>query len=238
MIGSDFIFANAGTMDLSPSRLSEQLLEAIEERIVTGEYPPGARLDEVELAEAFGVSRTPIREALIRLGSIHMIEKMPRKGWAVTPVSPRRLCEMFEFMAELEALCGRFAARRATPFQLQKLLAAHEACRDVGDPDEYYRLNEVFHVALYQASGNEFLIEQTLEMQRRASPYRRLQLRVPARISASFAEHEEIVTAIRDNDADRAAEKLREHVMLQGERFANLVKSVERLGVAESKRRA
>ena len=141
-------------MDPSPHHLAEQLLEAIEERIVTGEYPPGARLDEVELAGKFGVSRTPIREALIRLAAIRMIEKMPRKGFAVAPVSPQRLCEMFEFMAELEALCGRFAARRATPFRMQKLLAAHEACRGVKDPDEYYRLNEVFHVALYQASGN------------------------------------------------------------------------------------
>ena len=225
-------------MDQSPTRLSEQLLEAIEERIVTGEFPPGARLDEVDLAEAFGVSRTPIREALIRLASIHMIEKMPRKGWAVAPASPRRLCEMFEFMAEMEALCGRFAARRATPFQLQQLLAAHEACRGVNDPDDYYRLNEVFHVALYQASGNEFLIEQTLEMQRRARPYRCLQLRAPARIAASFAEHERIVAAIRANDADLAAERLRQHVMVQGERFANLVQSVEKLAAAEVERRA
>jgi len=225
-------------MDQTPSHLSSQLLEAIEERIVTGEYPPGTRLDEVDLAEIFGVSRTPIREALIRLASIHMIEKMPRKGWAVAAISPRRLCEMFEFMAELEALCGRFAARRATPFQLQKLLAAHEACRGVTDPDEYYRLNETFHVALYQASGNEFLMEQTLEMQRRARPYRRLQLRVPARISASFAEHEQIVAAIQANDADLTAEELRQHVMVQGERFANLIQSVEKLSTAEVKRRA
>ncbi|WP_294535301.1 GntR family transcriptional regulator [uncultured Rhodoblastus sp.] len=222
----------------SPSPLAGQLLEAIEERIVTGEYPPGARLDEVELAEAFGVSRTPIREALIRLATIHMIEKMPRKGWAVSPVSPRRLCEMFEFMGELEALCGRLAARRATPFQLQKLLAAHEACRGVKDPDDYYRLNEVFHVALYEASGNEFLIEQTLEMQRRARPYRRLQLRVPARIDNSFAEHEEIVAAIRANDAEGAAEKLRQHVTVQGERFAHLVKSVEKWRAAGIDRRS
>lgn len=230
-------YFSAGTME-QPSRLSEQLLEAIEERIVTGEYPPGARLDEVELAEAFGVSRTPIREALIRLGSIHIIEKMPRKGWAIAPASPRRLVEMFEFMAELEALCGKFAARRATPFQLQKLLAAHEACRGVKDPDEYYRLNEIFHVALYEASGNEFLIEQTLEMQRRARPYRRLQLRVPERIASSFAEHEEIVRTILANKADLAAEKLRQHVMVQGERFANLVQSVEKLSNADIKRPA
>lgn len=216
-------------MDVSPSRLSEQLLDAIEERIVTGDYPPGYRLDEVELAEAYGVSRTPIREALIRLGTLRMIEKMPRKGWAVAPASPRRLMEMFEFMAELEALCGIFAARRATPFQLQKLMAAHEACRGVTNPDAYYRANEAFHQALYEASGNEFLVEQTLEMQRRARPYRRLQLRAPARIADSFAEHEDIVEAIKAHDADLVAERLRDHVMLQGERFSSLVRSVEKL---------
>ena len=223
---------------LSASPLSEQLLEAIEERIVTGEYPPGARLDEVELAEVFGVSRTPIREALIRLAMIHMIEKMPRKGWAVAPASPRRLMEMFEFMAELEALCGGLAARRATPFQLQKLLAAHEASRGVKDPDQYYRLNEAFHQALYEASGNEFLIEQTLEMQRRARPYRRLQLRAPTRIAESYAEHEEIVAAIQNREEALATEKLRQHVMLQGERFSNLVKSVERLSTPGARRHA
>lgn len=223
-------------METSPSRLSEQLLEAIEERIVTGGFPPGARLDEVELAEAFGVSRTPVREALIRLGAVRMIEKMPRKGWAVAPLSPRRLFEMFEFMAELEALCGAFAARRATPFQLHRLQEAHEACRGVTDPDAYYRLNEVFHMALYQASGNEFLVEQTLELQRRARPYRRLQLRAPARISASFAEHAEIIAAIAAHDSERTGEALRRHVMLQGERFASLVQSIESISVADSGR--
>jgi DNA-binding GntR family transcriptional regulator len=146
--------------------------------------------------------------------------------------------EMFEFMAELEALCARFAAQRATPFQLQRLTAAHEACREVKDPDEYYRLNEVFHQALYEASGNEFLIEQTLEMQRRARPYRRLQLRAPTRIGYSFSEHEDIIAAIQSRDADLAAMKLREHVMLQGERFSNLVKSVERLSAPDARRRA
>jgi DNA-binding GntR family transcriptional regulator len=219
-------------MDHGPHRLSEQLLEAIEERIVIGEYPPGARLDEVELAADFGVSRTPTREALICLATIGMIEKMPRKGWVVAPASPQRLCEMFEFMAELESLCGRFAARRATPFQQQQLLAAHEACRGLKDPDEYYRLNEVFHVALYQASGNEFLVGQALDMQRRARPYRRLQLRARDRIPASFAEHEAIVAAVLANDVERAADLLRRHVTIQGERFSSLIQSVEDLSAA------
>ncbi len=209
--------------------LSERLREEIEERIVTGTYPPGTRLDEVELAAAFEVSRTPIREALIRLETMRIIEKMPRKGWVVTPISPQSLCEMFELISELEALGGRMAAKRATPFQLQQLLAAHEACRGIEDPDAYYRANEAFHMALYRASGNTYLIEQLSELQRRARPYRRLQLRAPARIASSFAEHEAIVAAIVANDADAAMERLREHVMLQGERFNTLIRSLSRL---------
>jgi len=211
------------------SRLSEQLLEAIEERIVTGEYPPRTRLDEVELAGAFGVSRTPIREALIQLSMTRMIEKRPRKGWVVTEVSPSRLCDMFEVMAELEATCGRFAARRASMFQQQRIIAAHEACRGAHDPDTYYRLNEVFHVALYEASQNEFLVEHVREMQRRLRPYRRLQLRVRSRIADSFGEHEDIVKAVLSGDGEGAANLLRAHVNLQGKRFSDLIESVEEL---------
>ena len=118
---------------------------------------PGS--DEVELAADFAVYRTPIREALIRLETMRIIAKVPRKGWLVTPISAQSLCEMFEFIAELEALCGSFAAKRSTPFQRQDLLLAHEACRNVNDPDEYYRLNELFHIALYRASGNPFLMD-------------------------------------------------------------------------------
>ena len=135
------------------NRLPESLMNSIEEHIVAGEYPPGMRLEEVELAETFGVSRTPIREALIRLAATGMIERRPRKGWAVTEVSPSRLCEMFDVMAELEAMCGRLAARRATTFQQQKIRAAHEACRGVSDADAYFRLNEDFHFAIYERAA-------------------------------------------------------------------------------------
>jgi DNA-binding GntR family transcriptional regulator len=220
-------------MEQPTSRLSEQLLESIEERIVTGEYPPGARLDEVELAEAYRVSRTPIREALIRLAAIRMIEKRPRKGWVVALVSPSRLCDMFEVMAEMEAMCGRLAARRASPFQQQRIKAANEACRGVKDPDAYYRLNELFHLALYEASQNAFLVEQVLEMQRRVRPYRRLQLRARARIIESFKEHEGIVEAVLAGDGELAAERLRAHVMVQGHRFVDLVESLEELSAAK-----
>ena len=107
---------------------SEQLRQAIEEKIAIGEYAPGRRLDEVELAASFGVSRTPLREALIQLGSAGLLDVRPRRGAVVAEVDPRRLCEMFEVMAELEAMCGRLAARRITEPELASDLDRSRAC--------------------------------------------------------------------------------------------------------------
>lgn len=217
----------------SALRLSEQLRERIEERIVTGTYPPGTRLDEVELAQGFGVSRTPIREALIQLSSEGFIEMRPRRGATVAQVAPGRLCEMFDVMAELEAMCGRLAARRADTVDIERIQAAHEACeaaRIANDPDLYYRLNETFHVSIYAASHNGFLNEQASTLHRRLRPYRRLQLRVRNRLNASFDEHRQIVEAIADGQGDRAADLLRSHVVVQGERFADLMASIEDVG--------
>jgi DNA-binding GntR family transcriptional regulator len=215
------------------SRRSEQLVEMIEERIATGAYPPGMRLDETELASGFGVSRTPIREALIQLSSSGLIEIRPRRGAIVAEIGPHRLCEMFEVMAELEAMCGRLAARRITEPEQQALAAAHRACEDAraaSDPDTYYRLNEQFHHLIYAASHNGFLAEQAAALHRRLKPYRRLQLRVRDRMSTSFAEHAGIFDAIIAGDGELAAERLRAHIVVQGERFADLVASMQMVG--------
>ncbi len=207
-------------------KLSEQLRDRIEERIVVGEYPPGARLDEIELANAFGVSRTPIREALIQLASAGFVETRPRRGAVVATTPPERLREMFDVMAELEALCARLAAQRATPDDHRALVAAHQASEPAvraEDIDAYYRFNETFHLALYAASHNGFLAEQTATLHRRLRPYRRLQLRVPGRMRSSAAEHGAIVDAVRRGDAEGAAARMRAHVLVQGDRFADLV---------------
>ena len=211
---------------VQPLRRSEQLREQIEERIVTGAYPPGARLDEQELAASFGVSRTPVREALIQLAAGGLIEVRPRRGAIIPDMSAERLYEMFEVMAELEAMCGRLAARRIRPDELEHLQAAHRACaaaHDAGDPDRYYQMNEVFHRHIYAASHNGFLDEQAVALHQRLRPCRRLQLRVRNRMRASLAEHQQIVEAIAAGDGDQAAVALRAHVVVQGERFTDLV---------------
>lgn len=218
-------------MDAQPNiRHSERLGELIEEQIATGLLRPGTRLDEQELAAEFGVSRTPIREALIQLASAGLVEIRPRRGAIVKELGPHRLCEMFEVMAELEAMCARLAARRITNAEIAVLQKGHRACqaaRDASDPDAYYWLNEDFHRTIYVASHNTFLSEQATALNRRLRPYRRLQLRVRNRIDTSYSEHQGVVDAILAGDADLAAERIRAHVVVQGERFGDLVASLQ-----------
>ena len=207
------------------------LRDRIEDRIATGVYAPGERLDETALAGHFGVSRTPVREALQQLAAGGLIELRGRRGAIVSAPTPARLMEMFDVMAELEAMCGRLAARRLVAEDeaaLDQTLAACLTASEAADPDAYYYENERFHRAIYAASGNRFLAEQALSLHRRLAPFRRLQLRVRNRLKTSQFEHEQILAAIRDGDADVAAERLRAHVAIQGERFGDLIASLEK----------
>jgi DNA-binding GntR family transcriptional regulator len=211
---------------------AERLREAIEELIATAQFPPGMRLDETELAARFSVSRTPLREALFQLASMGIVTTQPRRGAIVALVTPQRLLEMFDVMAELEAMCGRLAARRMSPEEHKALAAAHKACekaRNGDDSDTYYHANEHFHYLIYEGSHNAFLTEQTKALHRRLRPYRRLQLRVRNRVPASFREHQAVVDAILAGDSELTARRLREHVLVQGERFADLIASLENL---------
>ncbi|MPY88694.1 MAG: FCD domain-containing protein [Luteitalea sp.] len=214
---------------------SVDLRERIEEEIATGLLMPGSRLDEAELAERFGLSRTPVREALIQLTSTGILEMRPRRGAVVPEVPPHRLVEMFEVMAGLEAMCGRLAARRMSDVEHQELLRAHTSCEAAQasqDADAYYHQNELFHHVIYEGSHNSFLAEQASALHKRLRPYRRLQLRVRDRIRTSFAEHQRIVDAIVMGDVDVAGEALRAHVLVQGEKFSDLMASVHRYAAA------
>lgn len=211
---------------------SETLREAIEEQIAVGKLKPGDHLDETELAKEFGVSRTPIREALIQLASTGIVMMRRRRGAVVAEIGPQQLVEMFEVMAEIEAMSGRLAARRMSAAEHAQLRAAHEACREAAeakDSDEYFYRNEAFHDCIYAGSHNTFLTEQARTLHRRLRPYRRLQLRVRDRVSNSYAEHDAVVKALIAGDEERTAELLRQHIMIQGRRFADLIASLSQL---------
>ena len=215
--------------------------EMIEEGIVTGRYPPGMRLDETGLAERFEVSRTPLREALFQLASEGMVEMTPRRGTVVAEITPHRLVEMFEVMAELEAMCGRLAARRMSSSEHEHLvesLAACERARKAMDTDRYYYENQKFHQLIYAGSHNEFLKEQAGNLHRRLSPYRRLQLRVRDRMPTSFIEHQGIVEALIAGQPELTAQRLRAHILVQGQRFADLLASLAGLRDGKAWRKA
>jgi DNA-binding GntR family transcriptional regulator len=214
-------------------RMSENvgrwLRDEIENAILSNEFAPGARLDEMVLASRFGVSRTPVREALMQLDAIGLIEIRPRRGAVVIDPGPHRIYEMFEVMAELEGLAGSLAARRLDEDSRKAITATHSRCErsaGAGDSDAYYYVNEEFHKAIYAASRSDFLEEQCAQLHRRLRPYRRLQLRVRNRLSTSFSEHCGIVEAIFAGDGEQARRLLRAHVGIQGERFSDLVASM------------
>lgn len=205
---------------------SDRIADDIEGLIVDGTFADGDRLDEVQLASRFSVSRTPVREALLRLAQSGLVEQIPRRGVFVRQPGPVELIEMFEVMAELEAVCAKLAASRISDAALAELKETNRRCKLVveqQDTDGYYRENERFHAILYRQSGNSFLEQECLRLQRRLQPFRRLQLRVRGRLKQSMSEHEAIVAAIEEGDGEKAARMICAHVSVQGEKFHYLM---------------
>jgi DNA-binding GntR family transcriptional regulator len=216
-------------MDRLPSA---KIRDSLEQRIVEGELGNGKRLDETELSGFYGVSRTPVREALQRLAESGLAEHLPRRGTFVRSPSLSQLVEMFEVMAELECMAIRLAARRATAEDIDALEKDNETCRAAvaaDDTKKYYEVNARLHGRIYQMSGNSFLASEARRLHDRLRPFRRLQLRVRGRMEESMAEHDIILAALRDGDADRAMETMKKHITIVGVRFNDLVSSFNRI---------
>ena len=130
--------------------------------------------------------------------------------------------EMFETMAEIEGVCGRLAAQRATQNSITCLEAANEQCTraiENADADAYSRHNEAFHCHIYSLAGNAFLEGEARRLFARLKPFRRIQFQMHERMSQSLADHNAIISAITIGDCDTTADILRRHIGSQGERF-------------------
>ena len=210
--------------------LSDIVADQLETLILEGALDQGTRLDEVQLAERFSVSRTPIREALQRLTNSGLAEHHPRRGVFVSQPGPVDLLQMFEMMSELEAVAGRLAAQRISDAAISELRQINARCTEAverQDADGYYAETERFHAAIYREAGNPYLERECLRLQRRLQPFRRMQLRLRGRLRQSMTEHEGIVRALEDGDGAHVAELLRAHVAVQGEKFHLLMASVK-----------
>ena len=212
-------------------RRADQIANTLEQLVFAGEFQDGERLDELKLAEKFQVSRTPIREALQVLVASGMAEQIPRRGVFIRQPRPVELMEMFETMAEIEAVCGRLAATRMSDDDLEVLRAVNDRCQQASqeaDHERYYSENEGFHQIIYRGAANSFLEKQALQLQNRLSAYRRTQLRFRGRLTQSMNEHSEILEALANGDAENAARVLRDHVAIQGEKFHQLMAGFNR----------
>ncbi|MBB5695462.1 GntR family transcriptional regulator [Muricoccus pecuniae] len=209
--------------------LASALHRHLEAEIADGRLDPGARLDEQEVAQRFGVSRTPVREAFRLLASDRLVELRGRQGAMVRSIGVHALIEMFQVMGELEGLCARLAARRASPRQLERLAgiqARLEAAAGDG-PDRFYDVNQEFHEAIYEASCNAFLAEETRRLRNRVAAYRRRVTRMPGRIGDTIREHAEIMDAIGKREPERAHAAMRAHLALLGDNLLDFIAAFE-----------
>jgi DNA-binding GntR family transcriptional regulator len=205
--------------------LAAALHRRLEAEISAGRLEPGARLDEQEVAERYGCSRTPVREAFRLLASDRLVELRGRQGAAVRSLSIQSMIEMFQVMGELEGLCARLAARRITPPQLEALRAIHARLDAAGDADvdRFYDINTEFHEAIYEAAANAFLAEETRRLRNRVAAYRRRVTHMPTRVEDTLREHQAVLDAIAARDPEGAHRAMRAHLTLLGENLLDLI---------------
>jgi DNA-binding GntR family transcriptional regulator len=209
-----------------PRIQSDRIRRQIADQIISGALRPGQELDEKTLAEAFNVSRTPVREALRQLAAANLVEWRPHQSAVVAKITASKMVEMFEVMAELEGLCGRLAARRMTPAEHANLHAFHRQFQpfvEARDREGYHALNRAFHRAIYAGSRNEYLRDMAGALYDRLAPYRAYQLKRPDALRLASEEHQAIIDAIVAGDGDAAYRLLKNHVSLSNELFSDLV---------------
>ena len=142
---------------------AEELRLQLADEIVRGALAPGSPLDETDIARRFNVSRTPVREALRQLAASGLVDARAHRGAVVARPSIERMTEMFEAMAELEAMCAGLAAERMAPAERHGLEAIHEELRvlsHAGNPERFHEVNERFHNAIYAGSQNGYIAEK------------------------------------------------------------------------------
>lgn len=184
------------------------ILEAIDE----GVYLPGDRLVESELAERFGVSRTPIREALQRLETQSLLTRDGR-SLIVASLDHNQLAELYVVRSELEGLAARLAARHATEEETKVLRDMVNSDRAlIGNPAALARANRRFHKMLHRASHNRYLVQQLDLVYRTMALMATTSLAAEGRGETALAEHDRIVTAIETRDSDAAYDALKAHI--------------------------
>ena len=212
----DPIAAETARQPLAERRLlHESAVDRLRDMIVQGALAPGTKLNERELCEQLGISRTPLREALKVLSTEELVELLPNRGAVVATLTERRVREIFAVMGALEALAGELACRHMTARELNEIRALHYQMRAHharGELAPYFRRNQEIHLAIVKASGNATLaaIYQSLNAHVRRARY--MANLSQERWDQAVAEHEQILEALGRRDAAQLQGLLRNHL--------------------------
>jgi DNA-binding GntR family transcriptional regulator len=207
------------TLKVAPAREAGEtaLLDRVRQLVLGGDFPPGAPLSEVFLAQEFDVSRTPIREALKQLQHEGLVEIRPKVGTFVREPTRREIVELFQLKESFEGLAASLLARRGNVPELQVLERnvgeSEDAAREQ-DSEGYARLVHEFHWTIVRGADNHKLAEHYERLMNQLA-YHRLVLRTvehPGRISASTGEHRAVLTMIQNKDPFGAESAMRTHV--------------------------
>lgn len=207
---------NARQDSLAAPALYEQVAERLRARIFAHELAPGAWVDEQALAEEYGISRTPLREALKVLASEGLVTLRPRRGCYVRELSDQELDEIFPVLALLEGRCAQEAVGKATADDVARLVALHaelERHAAAGNADRFFETNQRFHEALQQLAGNRWLRQLIEETRKFIKLTRRDSLNLEGRLTHSLGEHRAILAAVQRGAADEAARLMHDHIL-------------------------
>lgn len=204
---------------------AEEIRRELAARIISRDLAPGAGLDETQIATEFGVSRTPVREALRLLAASGLVDQKPHTTAIVAKPDAEVLAGMFEVMGYLEALCAGLCAVAMTAAEREALDALHvqmaALVRD-GDAGRYAEANDVFHAAIYEGAHNAYLNEITRSTRLRLQPFRRAQFGALGRLARSHAEHDAVVEAILRGARADAEAAMRRHISIVEDAYQRL----------------
>ena len=195
--------------------LVDRLVDHVSGRIVSGDIPPGAKVTEEEIASDFGVSRTPVREAVKRLAELGLIVVRPRRGLEVVAVDERDVREITQLRAELETFALRLAMPRMTLADISELEAVSGACEALlagGNRPRIFRADSRWHLAIAACSGNRHLEEALKRLDVKVQLCRMFLCLSDSKVRSSVRFHRKILAAIRKGDAAAAEGLLREHI--------------------------
>lgn len=215
--------------------LREKILETIRDAILKGTLKPGERVSEPDLADRFGISRTPIREAFRQLESEGYLQVIPRKGAVVASLSERDVEEFYAIKIILEGFAARMAAEKLTDKDIERLEVINEKLEQIaeeGDVKTFFRVHNEFHEVFIKAAGNERLYEMINQLVMKFKRLRLASLSQPGRMEISVEEHRNMIKAFKNHDGDRA-DQLVKHAATIGADV--LIQSMAQAGTDENR---